>query len=112
MNGKNNEADWDLVSGRKKARVHVSGPISSRDFNSASAFTYRGHGIGLLPSTYCDALVKSGDLTRLLPAWSSSPFPVYVVYPTRKFLPAKLNAFLGALAAWQSPLWAMDVLKK
>jgi DNA-binding transcriptional LysR family regulator len=112
MNGKNNEADWDLVSGRKKARVHVSGPISSRDFNSASAFTYRGHGIGLLPSTYCDAPVKSGDLTRLLPAWSSSPFPVYVVYPTRKFLPAKLNAFLGALAAWQSPLWAMDVLKK
>lgn len=112
MNGKNNEADWDLVSGRKKARAHVSGPISTRDFNSASAFTYRGHGIGLLPSTYCDTPVKSGALIRLLPAWSSPPFPVYVVYPTRRFLPAKLNAFLSALAAWQSPLWAMDILKK
>jgi hypothetical protein len=22
---------------------------------AVSAFTYRGHGIGLLPSTYCDA---------------------------------------------------------
>ena len=54
LNARNNETDWDLVNGRKKARIHVSGPISSRDFNSASTFVYRGHGIGLLPSTYCD----------------------------------------------------------
>ena len=105
MHGKNNEADWDLVSGRKKVRVHVKSRISSGDFNSASAFTYQGHGIGLLPSTYCDERVQSGALIRLLPAWSSSPVPVYAVYPTRKFLPAKLHAFIGALAAWQSPLW-------
>jgi DNA-binding transcriptional LysR family regulator len=112
MHGKNNEADWDLVSRRKKVRVHVTGRISSRDFNSASAFTYRGHGIGLLPSTYCDEQVQSGALTRLLPAWSSSQVPVYAVYPTRKFLPAKLHAFLGALAAWQSPLWTSDHSKQ
>src|ERR1700736_6574327 len=47
LNAKNNETDWELVNGRKKVRVHVSGPISSRDFNSASAFVYRGHGVGL-----------------------------------------------------------------
>jgi len=29
---KNNEAEWKLVSGPKHAKVHVSGPISSRDF--------------------------------------------------------------------------------
>jgi len=48
LNARNNEADWDLVCGRKKARVRVSGPISSRDFNSVSTFVYRGHG-----SDYC-----------------------------------------------------------
>jgi DNA-binding transcriptional LysR family regulator len=108
MNGKHNEADWDLVNGRKKIRVHVSGPISSRDFNSASVFTYRGHGIGLLPSTYCDVLIERGDLIRVLPAWSSAAFPVHAVYPTRKFLAAKLHAFLAALVAWKSPLWLAD----
>jgi len=50
LGGKNNEADWDLVSGRKRTRVHVTGPLSSRDFNSVSTFVLRGHGVGLLPS--------------------------------------------------------------
>src|ERR1700685_4443229 len=36
LNARNNETDWDLVSGRKKRRIHVSGAISSRDFNSCS----------------------------------------------------------------------------
>jgi DNA-binding transcriptional LysR family regulator len=49
LNARNNETDWDLVCGRKKARIRVSGPISSRDFNSVSRFVYRGHGIALLP---------------------------------------------------------------
>ena len=41
LNARNNETDWDLVYGRKKARIRVSGPISSRDFNSVSNFVYR-----------------------------------------------------------------------
>src|SRR5580698_4004353 len=31
LNARNSEADWDLVHGRKQARVRVAGPISSRD---------------------------------------------------------------------------------
>src|SRR6202035_2925764 len=42
LNARTNRTDWDLVNGRKKARVHVSGPISSRDFNSVSAFVHLG----------------------------------------------------------------------
>src|SRR6516162_1488068 len=41
LNGKNNERDWDLVSGRRKVTVHVSGPLSSRDNNSIMAFVHR-----------------------------------------------------------------------
>jgi len=108
LNARNNETDWDLVSGRKKARIHVSGPISSRDFNSVSTFVYRGHGIGLLPSTYCDEALASGALIRLLPKWASAQIPVFAVYSNRKFLPLRLNAFLEALAAWKSPLWLRE----
>jgi len=108
LNARNNETDWNLVYGRKKARIHVSGPISSRDFNSVSAFVYRGHGIGLLPSTYCEEALRSGALIRLLPKWVSPQIPVYAVYSNRKFLPSRLNVFLNALAAWNSPLWIKE----
>jgi DNA-binding transcriptional LysR family regulator len=108
LNAKNNETDWDLVNGRRKVRVRVSGPISSRDFNSVSSFVYRGHGVGLLPSTYCDEALARGELIRLLPKWASPQIPVFTVYPTRRFLPSRLSVFLEALTAWKSPLWIRD----
>ena len=108
LNAKNNESDWDLISGRRKIRIHVSGPVSSRDFNSLSAFVHRGHGIGLLPSTYCEEAIAKGRLIRLLPKWASSQIPVFAVYPSRKFLPLRLSLFLEALAGWKSPLWIKD----
>jgi Transcriptional regulator len=108
LNAKNNEAHWDLVSGRRKARVHVSGPVSSHDFNTVGTFVLRGHGIGLLPSTYCDEEFAHDRLVRMLPKWTSPPIPVFAVYPSRKFLPLRLSVFLEALAAWKSPLWTRD----
>jgi DNA-binding transcriptional LysR family regulator len=108
LNAKNNEADWDLIGGRRKARVHVSGPIASRDFASVSAFVYRGHGVGLLPSTSCDAAIADGRLVRLLPKWTSPPIPVFAVYPSRKFLPFRLTTFLKALTNWNTPPWIRD----
>jgi DNA-binding transcriptional LysR family regulator len=108
FNAKNNERDWELVSGKRKARVHVSGPAASRDINSASAFVHRGHGIGLASSTYCEEAIARGKLVRLLPKWTSSPIPVFVLYSSRKFLPLRMSVFLDALAAWQSPLWIKE----
>ena len=86
----------------------VSGPISSREFNSVSTFVYRGHGIGLLPSTYCDEALVSGALIRLLPKWACAQIPVFAVYSNRKSLPVRLNAFPEALTAWKSPLWLRE----
>jgi len=108
FNAKNNERDWELVSGRRKVRVHVSGPVASRDINSASAFVHRGYGIGLLPATVCDEAIAKGKLIRLLPKWMSSPVPVFALSSSRKFLPLRLSVFLEELAAWKSPLWIKE----
>src|ERR1700687_6166836 len=108
FNAKNNERDWDLVSGRRKVRVHVSGPVASRDINSASAFVHRGHGIGLLPSTYGDEAISKGKLIRLLPKWTSSPISVFALYSSRRFLPLRMSVLLEALAGWKGPLWIKD----
>ena len=108
FNAKNNEADWNLVSGRKKVRVRVSGALSSRDCHSVSALVLRGHGVGLLETSYCEQPLARGDLVRLLPRWTSTQIPVFAVYPTRKFLPSRVSAFLDALAKWKSPIWIRD----
>jgi DNA-binding transcriptional LysR family regulator len=108
FNAKNNERDWELVSGRRNVRVHVSGPVASRDINSASAFVHRGHGIGLLPASHCEEAIAKGKLIRLLPKWTSAPHPIFAVYSSRKFVPLRLSVFLEALAAWKSPLWIKE----
>jgi DNA-binding transcriptional LysR family regulator len=105
---KNNETHWDLVSGRRKARVQVSGPVSTRDFNTVSTFVLHGHGIGLAPSFHCEEHIARGQLVRLLPKWTSPPIPVFAVYQSRKYLPLRLSVFLRALATWRSPLWIKD----
>ena len=105
LNGRNNEAEWHLVSGRRSVKLQVSGPLSSRDFQSVSAFTYKGHGIGLLPSTYCDEPMKRREIVRVLPDWASPEIFIHAVYPTRRFVPTKLQVFLEELRAWKSPLW-------
>jgi DNA-binding transcriptional LysR family regulator len=106
FNAKNYEAYWDLVCGRKKARVRVTGTVSSRDCQSVAAFVARGHGVGLLETTYCEQALARGDLVRLLPRWTSAEIPAFAVYPTRKFLPPRVTAFLKALATWKNPVWA------
>jgi DNA-binding transcriptional LysR family regulator len=108
LNAKNNETDWELVNGRRKVRVHVRGTVSSRDHLSLSTFVYRGHGIGLLPAAQYEEAVAAGRLLRILPGWSSPEIPVFAIYPSRKFLPARLRAFLDALVAWKSPVWTRN----
>jgi DNA-binding transcriptional LysR family regulator len=91
FNARNGYADWDLVSGRRRQRVHVRGAISSRDCQSVAAFVLRGHGVGLMETAYADEAVARGDLVRLLPRWTSTEVPVFAVYPTRKFLPPRVR---------------------
>jgi DNA-binding transcriptional LysR family regulator len=105
LNARNNEAEWELASGQKQRTISVSGPISSRDYPSISSFVYRGHGIGFLPSAYCDAKIATGELVRLLPDWTSKQASIHAVYPTRKFLPSRLQLFLEALKSWKDPPW-------
>jgi DNA-binding transcriptional LysR family regulator len=73
-----------------------------------AAFVLRGHGIGLVETAYSDPALARGDLVRLLPRWTSMAMPVFAVYPTRKFLPPRVGAFLKAIAAWRNLLWVCD----
>lgn len=108
LNTKSNEADWELISGRRRVRVRVSGAMACHDCRSVAAFVARGHGIGLLHAKDCEQALSTGDLVRVLPRWTSADIPVYAVYPSRKFLPLRVSAFLQALSSWNSPLWTRN----
>lgn len=105
LHAKQNETEWEIVNGRKRAEIRVTGPVSSSDFQSVSSFVYRGHGIGLLPTAYCEDEIRRGELVRVLPDWSSKSIDVHALYPTRNFLPSRLSLFLETLKNWDSPLW-------
>lgn len=77
----------------------------TRDFRTASEFVFQGHGVGLLPTFYCEEKIRSGALSRILPAWTSPKYDVHAVYPIKKFLPSKMQVFLEELGKWKSPLW-------
>ena len=62
LRARNSETEWHLTRGKKSIKLHVSGPVAARGLHAVSAFTYRGPGIGLLASTYCDAQIATTDL--------------------------------------------------
>ena len=105
VNARGNEAEWHLVKGGETASLRVSGAVSVHDIQSANAMTERGHGIGRLPPIFCDSLLASGKLVRVLPGWSAPDVFVHAVYPTRRFLPSRLQVFLQELKAWRGPAW-------
>ena len=105
FNAKNYETDWNLTCGRKRSRVRVTGLVTCRDCHSTAEFVLRGHGVGLLETAYCEPALARGELVRLLPRWTSAETPVFAVYPSRKFLPLRVTAFLKAIGAWRNSLW-------
>ncbi|OBU33787.1 LysR family transcriptional regulator [Photobacterium kishitanii] len=61
------------------------------------AMTVNGAGICHVPAFYIEAQLQSGELTVLLPEFDSTLVNVYVVYPSRKHLSAKVRRFIDLL---------------
>jgi DNA-binding transcriptional LysR family regulator len=99
------ESVWELVHGKRQARVRVAGPVSANNFETVGQLAARGHGIALVPLEHAIAGERDGSYRRVLPSWSSKNIPVHAVYMGRRFLPAKLQALLSELSAWKTSSW-------
>ena len=58
-----------------------------------------GAGIAVLPRIIGETAVQSGELVQLLPEARLPAGEIYVVYPSRRFQPLKVKAFLDFLIA-------------
>jgi DNA-binding transcriptional LysR family regulator len=106
FHGASEESEWELVNERSKVRVKVSGVVSGTDFNTVSELTLRGLGIALLPQAFSVNAINEKRLVRVLPKWGSALMPVHAIYPSRKFMSARLRIFLQRLAEWRTLHWS------
>ena len=61
--------------------------------------TKAGLGISNSPSFFVKEALASGELVEILSEYKQKPLDIYVFYPNRRHLPAKVRAFIEFLAS-------------
>jgi LysR family transcriptional regulator for bpeEF and oprC len=86
-------SDW-LFERQNEIVSHT--PCGSIHFNSSEAaieLARDGAGIIYMPDLLVREDLRCGRLVRLLDGWSTLERPIYLVYPEKRHLPAKVRAF-------------------
>jgi DNA-binding transcriptional LysR family regulator len=89
---------WKLVRQKANVDVDADGPFRSNNVLALLQVCRGGAGIALLPEFVVAADVHAGSLCRLLPGWATPEHGVYAVYPTARFVPAKVRTFVDFIA--------------
>jgi DNA-binding transcriptional LysR family regulator len=94
---------WELQRRKTQVAIDVSGPLHSNNAFVLLGACRSGTGIGLLPASVASPDIDSGALRRVLPGWSSTEQGIYAVYPSARFIPAKVRAFVEFIATRLGP---------
>jgi DNA-binding transcriptional LysR family regulator len=90
---------WRLTRGRKTETVKVDGSLSSNDGDVVLGWALDGHGILLRSEWDLAKYLETGRLQRVLKDYKVASADLFVYYPSRENLPAKVRAFIDYLAA-------------
>jgi DNA-binding transcriptional LysR family regulator len=90
---------WTLARARTHAVIDVDGPLRSNNAFVLLRACRDGLGVSLLPETVARDDLRPGELRRVLPGWVSAEEGIYAVYPSARFIPAKVRAFVDFVAA-------------
>jgi len=86
---------WTLRSRRTAEQPVPCRPrLIFSDPEAISLAARMGLGVALLPMPFAFALIRSGELVRLLPGWYSDAGPLSLYYPSRRLVPAKTRVFV------------------
>jgi len=99
----------DGPDGSHQVKLNSNLKSNSADFIRESILS--GFGVGLRSTWEVGEDLKRGDLVRVLPDWrGASSNGIYAVYPSREFMPAKVNVFIEHLAETYGPepYWDAD----
>ena len=88
------EANGDTIS------VSVSGPIEVNSPQATLRAARAGLGVAMIPDFIARPYIASGELVSLFDAFIAKDRGIYAVYPHRRYLPAKVRAFVDYLHTW------------
>ena len=91
--------EWEFKRGRETVAIPVEGNLLVSEAGTMLDACVAGAGIAQILELGTEELVQSRKLINLFPEWSGERWPLYALYPSRRFLPAKLEAFLDFCSA-------------
>ena len=92
--------------------IRIAGPVHANNGRFLEALAVAGVGIACEPDFIVGPDVRAGRLAVLLGGYAPRPSPIYVVYPSRRHLSAKVRVFAEFLAErFAAPDWTLTSAK-
>ena len=85
---------WDLTKDKETIIVKPKLSVIVNNSDAIKAAILNGYGVGRLVLPSCSKELKDGTLVEVLSDWSISSWDIYLMYPSRKHLPAKTQKFI------------------
>ena len=91
--------EWRFEVDGKPEKVTTSGSFGANNGDVLCEAAVHGMGIVYLPAFIADRALHEGALVPILKEFTDRrPLEMYVLYPSRSFMPAALKLFLQAVA--------------
>ena len=94
-----NQVHWQSTKANQIQRYKIQSKVVSNNGMALLEMTKAGLGISNLPGFFVKDALASGELVEILSEYRQKPLDIYVVYPNRRHLPAKVRAFIEFLAS-------------
>ncbi len=96
---------WTLLRGKTRVNVPLQSAFAANDMRLIRRLALDAQGVALLPDFVCRREVDHGHLVPLLPGWHARTDPIHLVYPSQRYVPAKLRHFIDEVAPALSALF-------
>lgn len=94
-----NQVHWQSTKANQIQRYKIQSKVVSNNGMALLEMTKAGLGISNSPNFFVKDALASGELVEILSEYKQKPLDIYVVYPNRRHLPAKVRAFIEFLAS-------------
>jgi DNA-binding transcriptional LysR family regulator len=95
-----NRFTWRFANGGERQTVQVSGRVEVNSPTAVRIAVLAGLGYGCVPWTMVRSDIEAGRLEAVLTDQELTTAGVYIVYPHRRHLSAKIRAFVDYMAVW------------
>lgn len=87
--------NWEFHRGKQVLPVNTQGSLILTDVGTMLNACLAGAGIAQVMALGIADLMREGRLIELFPDWPDEVFPLHAVYPSRRYVPAKVRAFIS-----------------